>query len=531
MNMGELPAMSMNVQKLVSLTNDQTATNGDLAEVILQDYSLTNKVLQVINSAYYALQQSTTSILQAVNILGFDTIRDLAIAIALFEDFIKSGVEKESISKLLARSFLSGTLARQLAGANKIGITPEEAFICTIFHNLGKVILAIYLPEKYRHIEQMVDGGKPQNDACREVLADLTYQEIGIEVAKFWNLPEKIVAAMAKNPKAPTSHDDGRGLLQNMANFANMLVDCVGNGSDLDPVFNKYGERLSLSLDESIDLLKKCLDLSENVSDTIHYGFTKLDIRERLQNLEINTGHGRLNSYNPYKLLSRKVAFRSCGDEEEVQPETVAEPPPLTNPSPGPNPTLKQESPVEPHPSGPKQEPVAAGAKKCLVVDDDQTILAVVNECLGNNGYHCVTAKSGEAALPILVREEFDIMITDIQMNGMTGIELTQKAKTLYEEMPVIVMTGFTDIYTCDQAIEAGASDFLEKPFSLKELVNRVAKVIHDARLLALLKQSSKDQAEIGNLMIAGLQEEAAEKLSALEAEIQRLKRGAPGSS
>lgn len=317
MNMGGLPAMSMTVQKLVSLTNSQWSTSADLAKVILQDYSLTNKVLQVVNSAYYALPQSCNSISQAVNILGFDTIRDMAIAIALFEDFIKSGVDKEGISKLLARSFLSGTLARSLVEDKKINVSSEEAFICTMFHNLGKSILCIYLPDKYREIESKVDAGRPQNDTCREVLSDFTYQEIGAEVAKFWNLSAKVVAAMVKNPAAPKHQYDDQGFLQNLANFANIYVDCLCNGSDLEPVFQKYGKRLALHADETMALFKRCVDVSENVSDTIRYGFSKLKIRSRLRNLEINASRDLLNSDSPEEQQSRQMVSRSCGDEPE----------------------------------------------------------------------------------------------------------------------------------------------------------------------------------------------------------------------
>ncbi|MDH3393506.1 MAG: HDOD domain-containing protein, partial [Desulfobulbaceae bacterium] len=90
MNMSELPAMSSNVQELISLTHSSRSAAYDLSKVILKDYSLTNKVLQVVNSAYYALGKQVNSISRAVTVLGFDAVRDLATAIALFEDFIKS---------------------------------------------------------------------------------------------------------------------------------------------------------------------------------------------------------------------------------------------------------------------------------------------------------------------------------------------------------------------------------------------------------------------------------------------------------
>lgn len=315
MNMGELPAMSANVQQLISLTNSQTATSADIARVVLQDYSLTNKVLQVVNSAYYALVQPCNSISQAVNILGLDATREMAIAIALFEDFVRSGVDKEAISKLLARSFLSANLARQLADEKKKNTSSEETFICTLFHNLGKNILCIYLPEKYREIELMIDEGRSQNEACREVLLGLTYQDVGAEVAKFWNLSEQVISAMGKNPRPLERHHDEDLVMQNLANFANILVDCVCNGSDLEPVFLKYGKRLEVQVEEAVALLKKCVGVSENVSEVVRFGFAKLRIRSRLRNLEINIGRGVLNSDDPEEQSSRTLVFRSCGDE------------------------------------------------------------------------------------------------------------------------------------------------------------------------------------------------------------------------
>ena len=154
--MSELPAMSSNVQELISISNNARSAAYDLSKVILKDYSLTNKVLQVVNSAYYSLGRHISSISKAVTIIGFDAVRDLAMAIALFEDFIKSGVEKEEISKLLTRSFLSGLQARELVVAKNLNILPEEAFICALLHHLGKIITCIYLPDIYNQIGDRV---------------------------------------------------------------------------------------------------------------------------------------------------------------------------------------------------------------------------------------------------------------------------------------------------------------------------------------------------------------------------------------
>ena len=149
-NMSELPAMSNHVQELISLVHSSRSAANDLSRVILKDYSLTNKVLQVVNSAYYSLGQSVSSISKAVTILGFDAVRDLATAIAIFEDFIKSGVEKEGVTKLMTRSFLSALHCRDLAGEKKLKVLPEEAFICGLLNKVNHRLKGfIRMMEKY----------------------------------------------------------------------------------------------------------------------------------------------------------------------------------------------------------------------------------------------------------------------------------------------------------------------------------------------------------------------------------------------
>ncbi len=162
--------------------------------------------------------------------------------------------------------------------------------------------------------------------------------------------------------------------------------------------------------------------------------------------------------------------------------------------------------------------------KKCLIVDDEDLILQLLSTFLRLEGYICTTATSGEAALDMLNSEPFDIMITDVAMHAMNGIELTKKAKDLYFDMPIIIMTGFLDEYTYDGAIEAGASDFLKKPFTPKEMLTRITRVMRDANIVASLKHKGKITEAISTEMIAGLEEESQEKIEELEKEVKNLK-------
>ena len=109
-----------------------------------------------------------------------------------------------------------------------------------------------------------------------------------------------------------------------------------------------------------------------------------------------------------------------------------------------------------------------------LIVEDDQSMLNVLTEGLSISGYHCETAPNAEEALKRLGKTFFDIVITDIALSGMTGLELTAAVKQLSPDTIVITMTGYIDDFNYDKAIEAGASDFIKKPFTLKELLARI---------------------------------------------------------
>lgn len=283
MNMSELPAMSNNVQELISLVHNSRSAAYDLSRVILKDYSLTNKVLQVVNSAYYSLGQSVSSISKAVTILGFDAVRDLATAIAIFDDFIKSGVEKEGISKLMTRSFLSALQCRDLVNEKKFNVKPEEAFICGLLHNLGKIITCIYMPEIYKEIEQKVAAGMAEETATRALIEDLSFSDLGQEIAKFWNMSDKIVGSMETHPTQPKNNDDTEGLLQNLSDFSNRFVDQICNGEDPSELLEKYGQIITINMDEAVAILNKCVEDSQDVSDSIRYGLSKLKIHSKLE--------------------------------------------------------------------------------------------------------------------------------------------------------------------------------------------------------------------------------------------------------
>ena len=118
-----------------------------------------------------------------------------------------------------------------------------------------------------------------------------------------------------------------------------------------------------------------------------------------------------------------------------------------------------------------------------IVVDDDETLLDVLKRFLTIQGHDCEVFSSAEAALDHIANKPCDILITDIILPGMKGLQLTKEVRQSRPDTNVIVMTGFIDDFSYDQAIEAGASDFIKKPFTMHEMMLRIRHVHLQERL------------------------------------------------
>ncbi len=116
---------------------------------------------------------------------------------------------------------------------------------------------------------------------------------------------------------------------------------------------------------------------------------------------------------------------------------------------------------------------------RILLVDDEVMLRNFLRKGLENFGFECATASDGLEALDLMEKSPFEIVVTDISMPRMDGIELTEKVKALYDS-DVIVMTGLMEEYTYDKIMRLGASDFLEKPVSIQELVLRLRRVFRE---------------------------------------------------
>ena len=119
-----------------------------------------------------------------------------------------------------------------------------------------------------------------------------------------------------------------------------------------------------------------------------------------------------------------------------------------------------------------------------LVVDDEPNYLVVLSELLKDEGFEVFTASDGTQGLKIIEDVDLDIVITDMQMPGMNGLEFLQKIKEKNQDLPVIVITAFAEVDKAVTAMQAGAYNYLAKPFSNDELIITLKKGAHHYSLI-----------------------------------------------
>jgi len=121
--------------------------------------------------------------------------------------------------------------------------------------------------------------------------------------------------------------------------------------------------------------------------------------------------------------------------------------------------------------------------KKILIIDDDKTFRIILKEVLIKEGYHLLEAPSGEKGLELVKSEHPDLVITDFQMPGLSGLDVLQAIVKMKTGIPVIMITGFSDTENIIKAIQMGAFDYLEKPVNHSVLKSAIRIALNSASL------------------------------------------------
>jgi two-component system response regulator HydG len=152
------------------------------------------------------------------------------------------------------------------------------------------------------------------------------------------------------------------------------------------------------------------------------------------------------------------------------------------------------------HASGPGADsasPVPEYDATILVVDDEPELSRALSKLLSRNGYHVLTADNGEEGLVLLRKEEIHLVLSDLQMPKMGGMDLLKAGKVISPNTEFVIITGHGTIEKAVDAIRTGAYDFIEKPFSIATTLKVVRKALEKQHLIAENRDLRKRLEEI----------------------------------
>ncbi|MHC4472009.1 MAG: sigma-54-dependent transcriptional regulator, partial [Planctomycetota bacterium] len=122
---------------------------------------------------------------------------------------------------------------------------------------------------------------------------------------------------------------------------------------------------------------------------------------------------------------------------------------------------------------------------RVLVVDDEPKIRQLLQRLLEREGYRVSTAGDGAAALEEILRERPALVITDLKMPGMDGVELLKRARSIDPDLPVVLITAYASMETAVEALREGVDDYITKPFSINEMKKVVGRILTNRTLAA----------------------------------------------
>ncbi len=245
------PALSSTITDINRIASSDSENLSKLARTILRDVSITRKLLHIVNSATYGQYGGRIhTVSKAILILGFDAVRHAAMSLMLLE-FSNGKTQAKVMQDEIVTAYFAGVVSKCLC--EQLGVEQkEEAIICTMFQHLGKLLATFYLYGDSLKIRELIQTGMKEDLAALQVLG-VSYEELGITMAKKWNFPERLVHGMRpmmlRDIVKPKSEEDRLKLAASLANelcHAALHSDEAAKTEILEALISRYAKAVTL---------------------------------------------------------------------------------------------------------------------------------------------------------------------------------------------------------------------------------------------------------------------------------------------
>ncbi len=241
----DLPALPSAVAKLLQLTESEIVSAVEIERLVSTDQAICTKILRVVNSAYFGLSRRISSINQAIVILGYQHVRNIALSIGALSMFkSQSPRMRELHLRVWERSFAAAACAHAIAKDKGSKASDQElVFVGGLLHDVGKLFLLSYFASTYEDVLRYAESRQIEILEAESILLGLNHAEIGSQLALAWNLPEDLVILIGRH-EGPFDGDPIPSLYcthagDRIASFA-ADPDIKGPGCALDPAVEAW---------------------------------------------------------------------------------------------------------------------------------------------------------------------------------------------------------------------------------------------------------------------------------------------------
>jgi putative nucleotidyltransferase with HDIG domain len=210
----KLPTLPTSYQKLVEVLRSPNSSIEDVADIISTDPAMTARLLKLVNSAYFGLQKPVADVGRAGALLGLDRIMALVLGQGIFSDCEAPKVAGFSMEALWQHSVTTAAAAHRIAQAEKLDRDMvAAAFLAGMLHDIGKLVLAMGLPEQYAKVLEQAASGRPGELQQMEMLElRASHTDVGAYLVGLWGLPNTIAEAIAYHEDPSQSRSGAFGL-------------------------------------------------------------------------------------------------------------------------------------------------------------------------------------------------------------------------------------------------------------------------------------------------------------------------------
>ena len=439
-----LPSPKGVALQLMDLTRRDDVTLGQIAKVVQSDPALSGRLLKLANAAQEGGRRPVVQIPEAVQRLGMNSVRQVALGFSLLSDYRTGACESFDYPRYWSRSLATAIAATSVSA--HVGVaSSDECFTLGLLAGIGSLALATVYPADYASLLDCKTNSDEQamRRAEKERFA-IDHVELTTLLMEQWGIPQSLILSVSYhlNPARSDEAENQRSAqigrsLDLAAHIASICVAADAERPGLLAELYRLGANAGID-EETLSPL-----LSSVVDQWLDWG----------QMLGVSTR--AVPSLDQLRTERAQVAASLDGKAQRSEDSVL----------------------------------------RVLAVDDNKTMLQLVTAILEDLGHKVRTASNGQEALDIAMEDLPQLLIADWEMPGLNGIELCKSIRSTDagRYVYIIVLTGRNDDALLEQAFSAGADDYITKPLNPRELTARIRACQRFIQLQAHLRRDTEE--------------------------------------